>query len=291
MFSKIKTLIKSEKHKKEEEAKGLPVIIDSFSEKIALEPLNFQFNYSTPDLKDFKIPNLDTAYYFPSLISLESEEKLLKRIYSKENENRWINLTYSARRLQKYGGEVSSNGLTKKEDLPDFLKMVGNYLTINNFFPPKEEKQPIELNHCLVNEYLNGIGIMPHTDGPLYYPYVMILSLGSHCVFNFYEDYSNYKSEEPLAKLLIEPRSLLIFKDQCYSKYLHCIEDKTTDLIWIKYDQKKNIKESNIKNAFMTEIWKNASGESGKQNDSFFFEENIRRNKRISITIRHVPTN
>jgi alkylated DNA repair protein alkB family protein 6 len=40
-----------------------------------------------------------------------------------------------------------------------------------------------------VNEYIDGIGIMPHTDGPLYFPHVAILSLGSGAIFNFYKDY------------------------------------------------------------------------------------------------------
>ena len=40
---------------------------------------------------------------------------------------------------------------------------------------------------------MNGVGIMPHTDGPLYFPFVAIVSLGSHCLFNFFKDYQYYK--------------------------------------------------------------------------------------------------
>jgi len=29
---------------------------------------------------------------------------------------------------------------------------------------------------------------MPHKDGKRYHPYVCILSLGSHCIFNIYEN-------------------------------------------------------------------------------------------------------
>ncbi|ERE50002.1 putative alpha-ketoglutarate-dependent dioxygenase alkB [Cricetulus griseus] len=42
-------------------------------------------------------------------------------------------------------------------------------------------------NHVLVNQYLPGEGIMPHEDGPLYYPTVSTISLGSHTVLDFYE--------------------------------------------------------------------------------------------------------
>jgi alkylated DNA repair protein alkB family protein 6 len=41
-------------------------------------------------------------------------------------------------------------------------------------------------NHILINKYEVGVGIMPHKDGPLYNPYVVILSIGSDSFFNFY---------------------------------------------------------------------------------------------------------
>ena len=40
-------------------------------------------------------------------------------------------------------------------------------------------------NHVLVNAYLPGQGIMPHQDGPLYYPGVCIISLGCPSVVRF----------------------------------------------------------------------------------------------------------
>ena len=39
----------------------------------------------------------------------------------------------------------------------------------------------------LVNEYLAGQGIMAHTDGPLYYPTIATITLGSHTVLDFYK--------------------------------------------------------------------------------------------------------
>ncbi|KAG8143648.1 hypothetical protein E2320_000842, partial [Naja naja] len=41
-------------------------------------------------------------------------------------------------------------------------------------------------NHVLVNEYQPGQGIMPHEDGPLYYPTVTTINLGSHTLLDFY---------------------------------------------------------------------------------------------------------
>lgn len=285
MFSKIQKLIKNEKNKNVEEVfaneKTKP-------EETNKNNLNFKFNYIKPNIKDFQVPNLKTVYYLPSIIDKETEQNFLNCFYSSENNKRWVNLSYSNRRLQKFGGEVTKEGLTNKEELPDFLQKLAAYLMENELFPPKEEKNNIKLNHCLVNEYQNGIGIMPHTDGPLYYPYVMILSLGSHCSFNFYEDYSKYKNEEAFAKLFIEPRSLLIFTDECYSKILHCIEDKISDEVFIKWDSHKNcLLGSNYSNILLTDYWKNLSMDILQKNG--FIEENFKRNKRISVTIRHVP--
>ena len=157
MFSKIKNLIKTEKSKKEENPKNNSENDkiqnkDSPSVSIQSPPSIIKFNYSNPDLKKYSIPGLKSAYYFPSLISEESEITLLNNIYSPDNKLRWINLTFSSRRLQKYGGEVAENGLKNQEDLPDFLFQLADFLMENKFFPPKEEKSFIKLNHCLINE-------------------------------------------------------------------------------------------------------------------------------------------
>lgn len=45
---------------------------------------------------------------------------------------------------------------------------------------------PSPINHVLVNEYLPGQGIMPHQDGPAYFPVVAIISLGSPAVMRFF---------------------------------------------------------------------------------------------------------
>jgi alkylated DNA repair protein alkB family protein 6 len=52
-----------------------------------------------------------------------------------------------------------------------------------------------QFNHCLVNEYEAGQGIMPHTDGPVYYPIVTTMSLQSHTVIEFYRPIDNENSE------------------------------------------------------------------------------------------------
>jgi hypothetical protein len=117
---------------------------------------------------------------------------------------------------------------------------------------------------------------MPHTDGPSYYPYVVILSLLSSCVFNFFENYDLYKADCKLASLFIEKNSLLIFTDDCYSKYLHSIEDIKYDWIYAETLEGKIVK-SNISNLNPDNLEKTGC-----------FDKNIAREKRISITIRFV---
>lgn len=144
-------------------------------------------------------------------------------------------------------------------------------------------------NHVLVNEYLPGQGIMAHSDGPLFYPVICTISCGSHAILEFYEKDSDddgtkmlsvpgshttpmaptngEKSKRKLVcQLLIEPGSLLILKDDMYNKYLHSIADVTEDLIT-----------NNIANIERCGGFKNRIGEI------------VKRERRISLTIRHVP--
>lgn len=136
-------------------------------------------------------------------------------------------------------------------------------------------------NHVLVNEYLPHQGIMPHTDGPLFYPVISTISCGSHTVLRFHEKLSfydnnitninqnneqNISESKIVCQLLLEPRSLLIVSDDLYSKYLHSIAEVSQDLI-----------ASSLANL---ELCTSFNGRVG---------ELVERSRRISLTIRHVP--
>lgn len=150
----------------------------------------------------------------------------------------------------------------------------------------------MKANHVLVNEYLAGQGIMPHTDGPLFHPVICTISCGSHTILRFHEkDVYNavdiddvvddddrrtvttidadtiHENRKLVCQLLIEPRSLLILKHDMYTNYLHSIADETHDIIT-----------SNLANLEQcADELKNRVGGT------------IERNRRISLTIRHVP--
>lgn len=99
----------------------------------------------------------------------------------------------------------------------------------------------------------------PHLDGPLYFPTIATVNLGSHTVLNFYKEEGRDKST---FSLFLEPRSLLILQDEMYFNYLHGIEEKEEDII-----NESVLNLSKIKLLSM---------------------ESVIRGTRISLTIRHV---
>lgn len=85
-------------------------------------------------------------------------------------------------------------------------------------------------NHCLVNEYLPGQGILPHTDGPCYEPCTSTLSLGSHTILSIRSKPTNDKEGEEVEKIeiFVPERSLLILSGELYVEYLHGIQPVST---------------------------------------------------------------
>ncbi|GAA5965623.1 hypothetical protein JCM21900_006608 [Sporobolomyces salmonicolor] len=101
-------------------------------------------------------------------------------------------------------------------------------------------------NHCLVNEYLPGQGIMPHTDGPAYLPCTSTLSLGSHTILSLRSKPAHLQSppsstnanELPAADkpaevekidIFLPPRSLVVLTGELYASWLHGIQPLKAD--------------------------------------------------------------
>ncbi|WCJ27905.1 hypothetical protein M5689_009624 [Euphorbia peplus] len=201
-------------------------------------------------LNNFRVGNLPTVMCKSDFIT-ENEEKYLLDKINEAPLTKWKSL--KNRRLQNWGGVVHEKGLLP-QDLPPWLtKITERIYDESGLFPAT-------LNHVLINEYLPHQGIMPHQDGPAYFPVVAILSLGSPVVMDFIphsrlrmstdesrnsvesEGYSNAELDIETAEwmdnhrpfsVLLNPRSLLIFKDNAYSDYLHGIKDSEVH----KYDE------------------------------------------------------
>lgn len=61
------------------------------------------------------------------------------------------------------------------------------------------------------SEYLPGQGILSHVDGPVYFPVVANLSLGSHTIMNLtLKRAPEHAHDGSPVRLLLEPRSLLL---------------------------------------------------------------------------------
>lgn len=205
----------------------------------------------------------DNVFYIPDFIT-EAEEKLLyDKVYSAPKP-KWVQLSH--RRLQNWGGLPHPKGMVQ-EDLPQWLTDVSAKVASLGVFG---ERLP---NHVLVNEYKPGEGILPHEDGPLYYPVVTNITLNSHTVLDFYlprkgnagesDAKEDAKATTPIGSLLLQPRSLLITSGALYTDYLHGIEPRMEDMV-----------DETIKNLGA------CSAELGSV---------LQRGTRVSLTIRVVP--
>ena len=292
MLTKLLSKVKQEKQQKVES----PVKKENTEDdkKAVIEKLKDVYLSSRPnlswDLEKYKMPKIDTVYYIPNFITEEDAQYLNAQIYTQPKE-RWYHLAHSNRRLQKWGGDVTKDGLDNQEPLPDWLEKISEILQNEHITQKKT-------NHVLLNEYEAGIGIMPHTDGPLYHPYVVILSLGSSIFFEFFKNYQAYKSSDYLCTLLVELRSLLIFTDKAYHEVLHCIEDNKIDFIQVHYkvteDNKLEVTHTNVDNLMQTNYFKKLEEEVLKdpkieKGVEYKRVDENKREPRISLTIRYVP--
>ncbi|KAH9519443.1 Alpha-ketoglutarate-dependent dioxygenase alkB 6 [Bulinus truncatus] len=223
-----------------------------------------------------------SLYYIPNFITKEEEEYLLNKVYCAPKP-KWTQLSH--RKLQNWGGLPHAKGMVV-EDLPPWLQLYADKIGNLGIF---EDKKP---NHVLVNEYLSGQGIMPHEDGPLFYPVVSTINLASHTFLDFYhpletKDHHPGNTAAPekddhiavsflkqssgeslyenryLFSVLLEPRSLILVCDDMYKVYLHGINENFSDVVTDKVINLNSV--------------------------SYVKGETIDRKTRISLTFRYVP--
>ena len=214
-----------------------------------------------------------SVFYIPDFISPGEERTLLEQI-SRTPGPRWTQL--AARRLQNWGGVPHPKGMIA-ETLPPWLQVIlcrrhsSHLISYPQLYVDKVNSykvfgENIAANHVLLNEYQPGEGIMPHLDGPMFHPTISTISLGSTTVIDFYseatEDESLKFEDRLVTSLLVEPRSLLVLKDDMYQKYLHGIEEREEDMI---------------------------SDKICNLHDPSVIGQTFPRTTRVSLTIRHVP--
>ncbi|KAG7378794.1 Alpha-ketoglutarate-dependent dioxygenase alkB 6 [Phytophthora pseudosyringae] len=182
------------------------------------------------DMEEFRRGPIPGVYYIPNWITQDEEAAILERVYAVPDENdRWVKL--KRRRLQMWGGEVKAPFDPKP--LPEWLEQISQALVDAGIF--SDEKKP---NHALINEYGVGDCIMPHEDGPAYFPLVSTVSTGAECRVTFkphraLASADNQAAAKPAATsetaqhfdFQLERRSLLLFTGEAYTRYLHSIDN------------------------------------------------------------------
>ncbi|KAJ6810770.1 alpha-ketoglutarate-dependent dioxygenase alkB-like protein 6 [Iris pallida] len=257
------------------------------------------------ELQKHIVGSLPTIFYIPNFITNSEQAQLLHHIYEVPA-SRWKSL--KNRRLQNWGGVVHEKGLLP-QDLPPWLtKFTQRIFQQTGLFPSA-------INHVLINEYLPNQGIMPHQDGPAYYPIVAILSLESPVVIDFTphlrlkgrtekegiavkgSDNNVTASDDAIVSsnklicrtddirqpcsLLLMPCSLLLFKDEAYSDYLHSIQDSELHRVdkVVNASETLKLEEQKLGDAGETIKCTSSEGQSG----SF-----CRTSTRVSLTCRLV---
>lgn len=189
---------------------------------------------------------------------------------------KWITLSH--RRLQALPARVTAaNILVSATGLPEWLQrpILDRFEQLQIF----KGSPHGQTNHCLINEYLPGQGIMPHEDGPAYHPVVATVSLGGVVVLEVSEKMSEYGSRGQAGtnsappstwRILQEPRSLLVTTGTAYTTTLHGIAE-------VKQDPE--LRESTVANWHLLGEGKQAIIDAGGVNT---------RATRVSLTFRDV---
>ncbi|KAJ1337631.1 alkylated DNA repair protein alkB homolog-like 6 [Microdochium nivale] len=187
-------------------------------------------------LSDVRIGGLPpAAFYISDFITEHEEQSILAKITSAPKP-RWKQLTH--RRLQTWPSDLVNNKLLDAP-LPAWLQepVITRLASIpstrecaspSHIFHDSPHGGP---NHVLINEYPAGVGIMPHKDGPAYHPVVCTVSLGSSLCLNIYKNKADGAlDQDPVWRIIQEPRSILITSADLYTDYLHGIADITEDI-------------------------------------------------------------
>ncbi|RHZ88525.1 hypothetical protein Glove_22g21 [Diversispora epigaea] len=221
--------------------------------------------------------SLDGLCIIEDFITKDEEKDLIKKIDS----NEWCGLGIPPnpemkRRTQHYGYEFSYRYrkiMNHLGSFPDFINFLIqrfiNQNIINNINNNINDNIKDIPNMCIINEYMAGQGIMPHTDSPsLFGPVILSLSLLSPCLMKFeHKDFAD-KSEV----VLLRPRSLVIMTKSSRYDYKHSI---SKDLIEYFFNNSNN----------------NNDNYNGGNDNQLNCREEIIRSRRISLTFRTIIEN
>lgn len=164
-----------------------------------------------------KIADISGLKYVPDFITQSDHDFLLKQIDSQP----W--LSDLKRRVQHYGYKYNYKARAIDRSLhigplPDWASNLAYRLYDENIISELPDQ-------VIVNEYQPGQGISSHIDCvPCFTDTIISLSLGSACVMNF----TGVPTGEKIP-VLLEPRSIVVLKDDARYKWTHSIPARKVD--------------------------------------------------------------
>lgn len=149
-------------------------------------------------------PVSDDILYANDFLSRPEESRLLEGLVPDES---WVRV--SGRRLLRF-----------EMPLPRILKELASAVGA--------ALENADFDHCLINSYEPGEGIMAHTDGPAYEHLTATISCGCDRIVRFKKRLKPCQVGGDVqireTSILLRRRSLLIFRDSAYIHHTHSIE-------------------------------------------------------------------
>jgi alkylated DNA repair dioxygenase AlkB len=162
--------------------------------------------------------SIEGLQYIPNYISSEEQSKLLQSV----NSEKWLGDL--KRRVQHYGFKYDY-----KARFIDYSMRIGNLPSWATPFAKQLKRDnyaPEIPDQLIVNEYEPGQGIASHIDcQPCFGNTIISISLGSACIMNFINKYTKEKIE-----VFLEPRSLVVLKEEARYTWTHGIIGRKTDV-------------------------------------------------------------
>ncbi|KAK5132601.1 hypothetical protein LTR08_008800 [Meristemomyces frigidus] len=186
-------------------------------------------------MEEYRISDAPASMFYIHDFITEEEERLVQQSIPA---NRWISLSH--RRLQAVPTRLTATNTLLASPLPPWLTepIINRFNDLSIF-----EGASHGVNHCLINEYPPGQGIMPHEDGGAYHPIVATVSLTGSLVLDVTAKVGSLVLDEDAVdgdrgqqvvpkswRIFQEPRSLLVTMGAAYSDTLHGIADVTRDV-------------------------------------------------------------
>ncbi|WP_084454391.1 alpha-ketoglutarate-dependent dioxygenase AlkB [Algoriphagus terrigena] len=163
------------------------------------------------------LSNVKGLLYIPEYITKEEHLSFWQSV----NSENWLGDL--KRRVQHYGYKYDYKARfidysMRIGELPDWVIGLAKRLHEDGYMTAIPDQ-------LIVNEYMQGQGIASHVDcEPCFGDTIISLSLGSTCVM----DFTNKMSKEKI-EVFLEPRSLVVLKEDARYLWTHGIAGKKTD--------------------------------------------------------------